>query len=151
MIFDNLNHLGKYSQVMPEIEKVLDFIQKNDLSKMANGKYEIDGTNVFASINEYKSKPEQEVKWEAHIRYADIQIITRGSEKIGFAYQPEMDIIDPYNGDKDVMFLSGNGSFLNLKPGTFAIFWPRDAHKPGVMNTAIQEDIKKIVFKIKVA
>jgi YhcH/YjgK/YiaL family protein len=151
MIFDNLNQLGKYNSVMPAISKVLEFIQKNDLSKLPNGKYEIDGSAVFASINEYKSKAEPDIKWEAHIQYADIQMITKGSEKIGFAYQPEMDIIDPYNGDKDVMFLKGEGSYLYLKPGSFAIFWPRDAHKPGVMSTSEPEEVKKIVFKIKVA
>ena len=40
-----------------------------------------------------------------------------------------------------------SGNFVTVKKGMFAIFFPQDAHAPGVTQTAL----KKAVFKIPVS
>jgi len=42
--------------------------------------------------------------------------------------------------DKDV--------FLPMKPGCFAVFFPTDAHRPLIRESAIQSG-RKVVFKVK--
>ena len=57
----------------------------------------------------------------------------------------------PYHDEKDVAFYADpelSSSFLVL-PGQFAIFFPADGHKPGVMAGA-RDAVRKVVVKVRV-
>ena len=51
---------------------------------------------------------------------------------------------------KDFQKLTGSVDFITLVPGMFTIFFPHDAHEPGVSSTSLAVAVKKIVFKIPV-
>lgn len=66
MIIDKLANAHLYFGLGERINKALTYIKETDFSKMELGKYEIDGDNIFALVNEYKTKDQNEGKLEAH-------------------------------------------------------------------------------------
>jgi YhcH/YjgK/YiaL family protein len=148
MIFDTLKNAPIYAGLSANFAKAFEYLQWTDLSKVATGKYEIDGTEVYAIVNEYTTKDENVAKWEAHEVYTDIQVIISGEERMGYAPIETLKLKEPYNAEKDILFLEGEGIYLDAKAGTFAVFFPQDAHKPNV-DPAGKANVKKVIIKLK--
>ena len=113
------------------------------------GKYELDGDKAYALVSEYKTKDEIEGKLEAHRKYIDIQFLAKGTELIGYAPFNNQKLITEYNEEKDIAFFSGDKSFIMMGAGTFVILFPNELHMPGI-KSLIQQDVKKVVVKVKV-
>lgn len=112
----------------------------------------LDEDKVFVSVNEGTTKDRDEVKWEAHCKYIDLQYVSIGREIIGVAPLLKAVSIAPFSVEKDIGFFEVSEAdchYYTAEPGTFFIFFPQDAHRPGIKtNTA--EAVKKIVIKIKI-
>jgi biofilm protein TabA len=147
MLIDQISNIPLYEGLNPYLVKGLDFIRKKEFLNLAPGRYEIDGNDVYAVISEYKTKAIKECSWEAHNKYTDIQLLISGEEKIGFASRQQQKIINPYDAEKDILFLEGKGNFAELTPGMFMVLTPQDSHMPGIM---IEEpvQVKKLVIKL---
>ena len=52
MIIDKLSNSYLYSGLSERINKSFAYLKETDFSKMETGKYEIDGNNIFALVNE---------------------------------------------------------------------------------------------------
>ena len=158
MIVDKIENAGQYSNLGDRIQKSLDFIKKTDLKKLQPGRYDIDGDNIFALISEYQTKAESEGKLEAHRKYIDVQCVINGEELIGYAplSNPSFaetssggqEILEHYSEEKDIVFFNGEKVFIKVKEGMFAIFFPEDAHMPGI-NVKGKSSVKKLVIKVK--
>ena len=62
MIIDSLKNAKFYYALGERIAKGLKFLEENDLSQFENGKYEIEGDELFVSVQDYETKPlEQEI------------------------------------------------------------------------------------------
>jgi YhcH/YjgK/YiaL family protein len=147
MIIDKLSNAKQYYGLSIGIEKALKYLENTDISKFEVGKYEIDGKNMYVSVAEYETKNIEQGKWEAHRKYLDIQFIISGKEKMGYAPINEMKVKSEYNQEKDILFLEGEGNYLAANEGTFLVFYPEDAHMPGI-KAEKQQFVKKAVIKI---
>jgi YhcH/YjgK/YiaL family protein len=150
MISDTIKNRHLYSAISPRIKTGLDYLANTDFSVMEPGRYELDGSNVFALVQAYNSLPVDQGKWECHRKYIDIQYIAEGIEKIGFTNTGKMKVSVEYNPEKDVAFLSGEGDYATLVKGEFGIFFPDDAHQPKVAPGNVPAPVKKVVIKVKV-
>lgn len=131
-------------------DKALDFLKRKDLASLADGSYPIVGKKVFASVSSYVPVRKKEKQWEAHRKYADIQMVISGKEKIGKTDASQLKITRPYSNEKDSENLKGHGKIYLARPGTFFIFFPGDAHKPGLKaNKKQDKKIKKLVIKVR--
>lgn len=148
MIIDKLKNAESYYSLGQNFKKAFEFLKKNDISNLKNGKYEIQGDEIFVSIQDYTTKPIKEGCWEAHRIYADIQYIIEGTEQLGYADTNELQPSCDYDCDKDIVFLQGDGQFTKAKAGDFLIFFPQDAHMPCISIDEPQY-VKKAVVKIK--
>ncbi|MEI7473747.1 MAG: YhcH/YjgK/YiaL family protein [bacterium] len=148
MIVDKIENIEFYKNINPKIAKALDYIENTDFSKVQNGRYEIEGLDIFAIVQEYDSKPIENGKLEAHKIYTDIQFIAEGSEKIGYDSIENLTVSEEYNQEKDLMFYEEKGELITLNKNMFAIFFPHDAHMPGI-STDKPNKVKKVVVKIK--
>ena len=148
MIADVLNNAAIYKKLGRNFEKAFDFLQQADLNAFPLGKQAIDGDNVFMILSEYTTKLFSDARWEAHRVYADIQLLLAGEERIGFAHLASMKVTEDYNPVKDILFLSGKGDYITIKPGVFAVFLPHDAHQPCVAEGS-PLGVKKLVIKVK--
>ena len=149
MILDKIENSDIYSVISENLRKGFEFIKNTNLSILEPGKYEIDGTNVFAIISEYESKQHQDCRMEAHQIYADIQYIISGKEAIGFAPLNNQAILSSYNKEKDIVFFTGETTQLIVTLGMFAIFYPQDVHRP-CMQIDGPEKVKKVVIKVRI-
>jgi YhcH/YjgK/YiaL family protein len=149
MMIDSIKNAALYFGVRERIAAGLRWLQTQDLAKLAAGRYELDGTNLFAVISEYVTKPKDQGKWEAHKRYFDIQYVISGRETIGYACL-EACRLGAYDESKDFQeIMEAPGDFLAMRPGMFMILAPQDAHLPGLALEA-PEPVKKAVVKVLV-
>lgn len=149
MIIDKLSNAHLYSGLSERINKAFSYLKKTDFSKMELGKYEIDGDNIFAIVNEYQTKDASEGKLEAHKKYIDVQFVAKGKELMGYVPLANQEVIDEYNEQNDITFYSSEKSFTQIDEGMFAIFFPTDVHLPGIKVNE-KSYVKKVVVKVKV-
>ncbi len=151
MIVDKLENIGLYSDLGKRISRALLFLKQNRFEEMKDGRYEIDGKNIYASISRYRTKPVENGKWESHRKYIDVQFIAEGKERIGYSHLSGMVVQEEYNEEKDVQFLNGAGDFITAEKNTFLILFPQDVHMPGISAENNQQDeVIKVVVKVKV-
>jgi YhcH/YjgK/YiaL family protein len=148
MVIDRIAHANLYRSLGPRVARALDYLQQTDGVALAPGTYELDGRRVFALVQEYTTKPFEQGKWEAHSRYADLQFVASGVERIGYGAMTRFEQ-QAYDADKDYMALSGSGEFLTLDSGSFMLLWPGEGHMPGIAAGA-PSAVKKVVIKIEV-
>jgi biofilm protein TabA len=150
VILDIIKNYKHYEKMSPLIAKALQIAAQTDFEKLQDGKYEVDSDKLFYIVQRYKTKPPAD-KIEAHRKYIDIQLLVKGSERIGYASANGLEQAVEYDGEKEVEFFRApkDITFLNMTKGYFAIFCPSDAHMPGCqMNEP--GDVIKVVFKVKV-
>jgi YhcH/YjgK/YiaL family protein len=150
MIADTLKNRNQYASISPRIKAGFDYLATTDFSKIAAGKYEIDGSNLFALVQEYDSITKVQGKWECHRNYIDIQYVVEGVEQIGVQNIDFLKVTTEYNPEKDIAFLSGDGDFVTLSKGSYGVFFPQDAHMPKVAPGDKPGKVKKVVLKIKI-
>ncbi len=126
------------------------FLKSQNLETISRGKHAILGDNVYASVTEDSTKDFQNTRWESHQRYADIQYVIRGRELIGVSPLSSVTVTEPYNEKSDVAHYSGTGPLFPADPGTLFIFFPSDAHRPGITTGGNTVD-KKIVIKVQMS
>jgi len=146
---DTLANAGKYADYGTHFAKAVAFLQRKDLMKLPNGRYELDGDNAFATVQESPLKPWGTGRPELHHAYFDIQLPLSGEETIGVG---RFDPATPgeFFEDKDYGFYDeAKVEPLTLRPGEFVIFHPNTcAHAPCCTQDA-GGTIRKIVIKIR--
>ncbi len=150
MIADKLSNIELYKSTIPFFNEIFDFINTHQLSSLELGKYTIVGDSVFILVQEYKTQTETEKKWESHKKFIDIQIVLKGQEYLGFSPTQSLVIETEYDKEKDLIFYHNDQiqrSKVLLLKDDFAIFFPHDAHKPGLHLTH-ENEVKKAVIKV---
>lgn len=148
MIIDKIENAYLYNNISERINKSFEYIRTTDLKNLPTGKYLIDGENIFALVSEYQTKPESEGKLEAHRKYIDVQFVISGEELMGYAPLDGQKVLDSYKEENDIVFYTGDKSFIKVSEGMFAIFFPEDVHMPGI-STGNISDVKKLVIKVR--
>ena len=138
------NHTSRWT-------KAFLYLKETNLDTLKPGKYFLDGDDVYVSVTETPTKNFELTKWEAHRKYADIQYVIRGEEKIGVAPFSKATEVEMYNDIKDIGFYNvpeKEETYYVARPGGFFIFFPSEAHRPGIKIEPCLAD-KKIVVKVK--
>lgn len=148
MIFDNINNCKKYQILNSHFEKAFSFLMREDLDSLALGRYDIDGDDVYAIVQEYETKDLADAKYEAHRKYIDIQYLIEGTENMGYSQMDKLNVFLPYNEENDFMVLIGEPKLILYDPKEFFVLFPEDAHMPGVLHGK-KEKVKKVVIKVK--
>lgn len=148
MIFDRREHVSFYRPLHPLLSQAFDFLLQTDLNTLAPGKHVLEGEKLFALVNDYTTQPLATCRFESHRRYTDIQWMVRGSERIGVTNVGGLKVTEPYATERDIAFYQASGDLFTLSPGSFAIFFPHDAHQPGVA-IGEPEAVRKVVMKVE--
>ena len=151
MIIAKFEDLHRYDSLNPLFKQAFDWMQKTDLKSLKAGKIELKGSDLFANVQEYKTKNLEEAFFEAHRTYIDIQFIIEGTENLGYAHISNLKEDEPYSLEKDFHKLKGNATqTVCLTPGTACILFPEDGHEPGLnAEDGIKKDVRKICMKVK--
>jgi YhcH/YjgK/YiaL family protein len=150
MILDTLENARLYYALGPRFKKAFDYLAQTDFTKVEKGKYELDGKNLFAIVNEYDTVDSQKEQMEAHKKYIDVQYIVHGTERIGHDLLQQQTPSKAYDADADFWLFGEKPSFFSvIKQNMFAIFFPHDLHMPNIMVNKASA-VKKVVIKIAV-
>ena len=151
MIFDHVKNCEQYYSLHKNFEKAFDFIKRAVAENLPVGKYEIDGKDLYASVQEYQAKAPEDGKFEGHRNYIDIQYIVSGIETIEVVDIEKAAIKTEYNEVKDVEFYHDNAksTVAVVESGEYGILYPNDIHKPGIEYKPLPSAVKKIVVKVK--
>lgn len=150
MILDSLANAERYEGLGTGIALGLAFLRNFD-PDTAEGRYPLDGDDLFALVQRYQTGPAAEKRFETHREYIDIQYVASGEERILYVPAYGLQATAPYDESADIEFFAEPGassSFL-LRSGQFAIFFPHDAHKPGCMAGG-RSDIMKVILKVRI-
>lgn len=151
MLTGNLNVVEKYDYLEEKFRKGYDFLRTADLKALPVGRVDIDGDDIYASVQEYTSLNADTCRFEAHNRYFDIQYVVEGEEQFGYAKRADLTEEVPYDETNDIVFFcepEEAGTVL-LKAGDCIVVAPEDAHKPRCQAKEACK-VKKIVIKVRV-
>lgn len=110
------------------------------------GKVVLKEGELMVNFADARPKTKEEARLETHNDFIDIQIPLSGEEVMG--YTPRTDLPEAaYNAEKDITFYEGLATdYLTVKPGMFTIFFPEDAHAPGITP----DGVRKVIVKVRV-
>ena len=149
MILDTLKNKEQYAQLHPRFKQVFDFIEQHDIASMECGRHDIDGDDIFLSVQELELKPTAEARLELHRKYIDIQLLLRGEEEL-FGWSEKKDCLTPeteFDEAKDIqLFTDIPQCFYTVGQGQFTILFPEDGHAPMLG----EGHVKKCIFKIAI-
>lgn len=149
MILDKLENADLYYESVPGLETFMKFYNENDLEELPACKIYLDGNDLFVNILDFKGKAESACRMEAHKDYLDIQIPLGCDERMGWKAQVDcQEVTQEYDEGKDVEFYGDKAvAQFTVPAGHFAIFFPSDAHQPGI---APGKEYRKLIVKAKV-
>ena len=148
MIIDRLENLSNYVSLNPLFADVVAFLKGHDLKTMEIGKYPIKDKDLFLNLTIAKGRGKEAAVLETHIKMIDIQIPLSCEETFGYTPLSDLPKLE-YNAEKDVTLYGDLSAqtYLTLKPGQMAIFFPEDGHAPCISDNP---EIKKAIFKVAI-
>jgi len=148
MILDQLANARLYLALHPRLARGFEFLEQPDLQDREDGRHEIDGDQVFALLSRDPGKGQEQARIEHHRNYLDIQYVIRGEDRIG--WMPTaccQRLASDFEPGGDVAFYFDRPtSWLVVPAGSFAIFFPSDAHAPLGGEGAVFKAVVKVLL-----
>lgn len=144
MIIDSMKHIGQYKEI-PALKKAIEYVLATDLSTLPEGRTDVDGDNLFVLIQHPTLKDVSEGLLEAHDKYADLQVIIKGSETFGYALREDLGEPDESKPENDIFFYRKPFDTVEVSAGMFAVFFPQDGHAPGIKTKTDNADVKAVI------
>jgi YhcH/YjgK/YiaL family protein len=150
MILDQLDQAARYAGLGAGFASAFRFLQTLDGSR-PDGRCEIDGDAVYATLMSYESKVPAGPTHEVHRKYADVQFLLSGQETMHFTPAGRLGPGNGYQEEKDYELCDApvRPSTLTLQAGQFAIFFPGEGHQPG-LALGTPAPVRKVVVKVKI-
>ena len=131
MILDHLGNWKCYASLNAGFEKAFEFLQRADLAELEGGRHELDGDRLYVVVIRDDGRGREGVKLEAHMKYIDIQFCLSGTDEMGWKSVALCTGRAQFDESKDVEIITDRPeTWLTVPSGTFAIFFPQDAHAP---------------------
>lgn len=148
MILDRLENAKLYFTLHSKFAAAFEYLAKTNFASLSTGRNEIAGDAMFCVINRVAGKGRPAARLEVHRKYIDIQVTLSGNEEIGYkAVNQCTNPAGEFDAKKDIgFFTDASESWIATPPGTFAIFYPQDAHAP----LAGEGEMFKAIIKIAV-
>lgn len=148
MITDTLTNLHLYTSLHPLFGEVDKFLKQLDISKLHEGKTELIKEKLYVIYETSNARKKEVAKLEVHRQFIDIQVPLNDGESMGWKSLEECKKwATPYDEAKDYGFFEEDfSSVLAVPRGSFALFFPHDAHAPLLG----EGEFTKLVFKVAV-
>ena len=152
MIFGNLKDLECSFAWLPKpLKTAVEHLKATDFAALPAGNYELQGNDIRVQVIDMQTKPLADARPEVHRQFIDVQFLVQGSEKIGVAADTGHNVVfSDQLAERDLLLYTNvaNESTLTMTPGSFAVFFPTDVHRPGC---AVDQPlaIRKVVIKVR--
>jgi len=146
MIIDVVENAKKYHPLNPRFAEAFRYLRSSAASSLTSAHADIEGENLYAIASRKQGKNRSEAKLEIHRKYIDIHYVLAGVESMG--WKPAcscMDILSPFDEEKDAALFDDEPLlWCEIPAGSFAIFFPEDAHAPMVSDGVVHKVILKV-------
>ena len=148
MILDTLKNVARHVALHPDFSAAFEFLGNPAVAAIPVGRCEVLGGRVFAIVGKDEGKGREKARLEAHRKYIDIQFVVSGDEWIGWRdLKTCRETGLGYTAEKEIEFYTAAPvKWFRVPPGSFAIFFPEDAHAP----LAGDGPVHKVVMKVAV-
>ena len=154
MIFGHIDAKETGPAYALPIQEAIRYCRETDVSGMGESKIPLNGDAMIALICDRVTEAKEKKLPEVHRKYAELQFMAEGSELIG--YYPDLgdnELLQDCLEEKDTLYYKENPKsgevMLQMTPGTYAIFFPEDVHRP-FCQVDKTERVKKIVVKVAI-
>ena len=137
--------MHRYRHLNEGFLRAIDFLSRPDLKELPAGKYEIDGDHVYAGISTEHGRKKEKALLETHDKHIDIQLVLAGTDTMGWKSKSKCTMPHgDYDKNADVRFFADEPElWLPTKAGSFAIFFPEDAHMPLISEDQLPQSRNK--------
>ena len=153
MIFAKLDCDPALSACPAPVRRALEYRRKTNLMTLPQGRHELQGEEMFLNLMEMTTHPFPGSHPEVHQKYIDLMYWPEGGERIGVAPYLGTEPVFEARPENDISLLETveNESFLLATAGCFGVFFPWDAHRPGLFLGDGPATSRKAVMKIAVS
>lgn len=148
MIYDKIERACLYDGLPCEVIKAIEYI-KTIKPDTPDGKYPLFEDKIVAQVQSYDTLQNPGDTLEGHLKYVDIQAVIEGEEYISVTPLDGLKNVVPYSEERDMAFFQSPDitTKLAMRPGTFVVLFPNDAH---LGKFAVKDGIKikKVVIKV---
>lgn len=148
MIYTNLAQMERYLGISDALDTAIRYLKTADLTKLAMGRNEVDGDNVFINRFDYDTMPEEQAMWEGHAQYADIHVLVSGEEKIGVTDAARLTATTRDEANDFIGYEGAVETWFTMRPGDILVVYPEDVHMVKVQLNGLCH-VEKAVFKVK--
>lgn len=150
MIFDTIEHIRCYKEIGSGINTALSFLEKEAQDMDETRVYQL-GNGITARCAVYFPVLPEYGMAEAHKKYIDVMLMKEGNELIGYKSTALLEnIIQEYDEKTDTLLAKEKDmALLQFRAGTVAIWFPQDAHMPGISHET-EQTVKRIIVKVPI-
>lgn len=148
MLFDTLENLELYLPVLPELQAVIEVMDKGDVYTMKDGVYPTSNPEVSYRIDSYQSGAEG-TPYLIHRKTTVLMILLEGEELESLTWREAAKDATPYDSATDQCTCDGDPLVvIHAAVGRFCVFYPGEPHRSGlpVVNPA---SCKRVTFLIR--
>lgn len=151
MVYDCISHLKNYERLLPNLAKLVDYLEKHSARDLPLGEHRIDD-DLILKVKEYIPREKGTARWEAHRVFADVQYVVRGHELMGISNMQNMQPMDEYDETSDSIHFDKEYPGVNfpLTEGNFMLLMPDDAHMPSLCDSDGKDTVLKIIAKVRI-
>ena len=154
MIFGNIFAKETEAAYSKPIREAIRYCRETDVSGMGESRIELKGEDFIVLICDRITEAKEKKLPEVHRKYAELQFMAEGSEMMGFyPDKGDNEVLEDCLEEKDTLYYKENPyseeKMLLMTPGTYAVFFPDDAHRP-FCQVDEPARVKKIVIKIAI-
>jgi uncharacterized protein, YhcH/YjgK/YiaL family len=139
------------------LKDALHYLKLEDLAHYELGQFPvvIGGVPMMLQVMELETTPREQHHPEIHRKYIDVQVcVSGGPEKASFYSDDGEGTVkeDCLKTERDILFYENSSDVLEntvfLAPGSYAIYFPWDAHVPGQTPDDSSRTLRKVVLKV---
>lgn len=149
MIVDSLQHFQRWVSLHAGFEQAFSFVRETRGLADHPRTHVLIPDRLSIIVERATGRTASGAVLEAHRRFIDIQFVLVGEERFGWL--PLADCGPPseaYLAERDIEFFADRPStWIDLRSGQFAIFFPNDAHAPLAGQGAVVKAIAKVAVE----
>ena len=152
MIVDHISNWQRYG-FGPAWEEVMHWLENTisgkSLAGLEDGVHPVAG--AFINVATMTSRVRSECRYEYHRRFCDVQFVLEGQEWLFSAPTAGLTPDQAFDTQSDIGFFNETPAEITrvtLRPGTFVLLFPWDAHLPAIAVDGVQAPLRKCIGKI---
>jgi len=144
MIHAKLKDAAAYRGIHPLLDKALELMSPEYLAQVPYDTRYIEGEDLYVTRFDYETIPLEESFFEAHRKYLDVHVMVSGGERVDIAHPDGLEETE-HRGDF-YAYRGEGGQSLVLRPDSFLVVFPGDAHRLKI-QLGESQSVSKVVFK----